>query len=142
MLIDFMNGFTPMGFLMDSPPWVSFVVPGFVFVVALVVIMILGAVGGAPLVLASAIPLMAAWVLGTIIVLCAVFKHAGVDSVPLLALLVMLGFLSNSIVASVGVGVIFGGLVWLAERFGESEEPVEAVEPERVKTYPPYEKTS
>lgn len=142
MFIDFVNGFNPMGFLMDSPPWVSFVVPGLVFVVALVVIVVLGAVVGAPLVLASVIPFMVAWILGTFVVLWMVFQHAGVDSVPLLALLMVLGFLSNSIVASVGVGVIFGFLDWLAERFGESEEPVEAVESGRVKTYPPYEKTS
>mgnify|MGYP001005415006 CR=1 FL=1 len=136
MFIDFVNGFDPMGFLMDSPPWVSFVVPGLVFVVALVVIMVLGVINPA-LVLASVIPFMVAWILGTFVVLWMVFQHTGVDREPLLALLMVLGFLSNSIVASVGVGVIFGFLGWLAERFGESEEPVEAVESERVKTYPP-----
>ena len=46
-----------------------------------------------------------------------------------------------TVVASVVFGLILGAIAKWAER-SEHEEPVEAVEPERVKTYPPYEKTS
>lgn len=53
---------------------------------------------------------------------------------------VILGLMSNTVVASVVFGLIFGAIAKWAER-SECEELVEAVESERVKTYPLYEES-
>lgn len=142
MLIDFVNGFNPMGFLMDSPPWVSFFVPGLVFPVALLVIGVIAITINPALGFVSALCVMIAWVGGVPITLAVVLYNAGVhDSFPL-GLLVILGFMSNTVVAAAVFAVIVGVLEWFTQGSSEGEDPVEAVESEQAKTYPPYEKTS
>ena len=41
MLIGFIDLFAPFRFLIESPPWVSFFVPGLVLVAALLVLLVL-----------------------------------------------------------------------------------------------------
>lgn len=139
MLIDFVNGFDPMGFLMDSPPWVSFVVPGLVLVAALLVLFVL-TVANVAVGLVLAVYVMIAWIGGTLVTLSMVFDHAGVHDIFFQGLLVLLGLMSNTVVASVVFGLILGAIAKWAER-SECEEPVEAVESGQAKTYPLYEES-
>ena len=139
MLIDFVNGFDPMGFLMDSPPWVSFVVPGLVLVAALLVLFVL-TVANVAVGLVLAVYVMIAWIGGTLVTLSMVFDHAGVHDIFFQGLLVILGLMSNTVVASVVFGLILGAIAKWAER-SECEEPVEAVESGQAKTYPLYEES-
>lgn len=140
MLIGFIDLFAPFRFLIESPPWVSFFVPGLVLVAALLVLLVL-TVANVAVGLVLAVYVMIAWIGGTLVTLSMVFNHAGVHDIFFQGLLVILGLMSNTVVASVVFGLILGAIAKWAER-SEHEEPVEAVEPERVKTYPPYEKTS
>ena len=87
-----------------------------------------------------AVYVVIAWIGGTLVTLSMVFDHAGVHDIFFQGLLVILGFMSNTVVASVVFGLILGAIAKWAER-SEREEPVEAVEPERVKTYPLYEES-
>lgn len=139
MLIDFVNGFDPMGFLMDSPPWVSFFVPGLVLVAALLVLLIL-TVANVAVGLVLAVYVMIAWIGGTLVTLSMVFDHAGVHDIFFQGLLVILGLMSNTVVASVVFGLVLGAIAKWAEP-SEREEPVEAIEPEQAKTYPLYEES-
>lgn len=136
MLIDFVNGFDPMGFLMDSPPWVSFFVPGLVLVAALLVLTVANVAVG----LVLAVYVVIAWIGGTLVTLSMVFDHAGVHDIFFQGLLVILGLMSNTVVASVVFGLVLGAIVKWAER-SEREEPVEAVESGQAKTYPLYEES-
>lgn len=140
MLIGFIDLFAPFRFLIESPPWVSFFVPGLVLVAALLVLFVL-TVANVAVGLVLAVYVVIAWIGGTLVTLSMVFDHAGVHDIFFQGLLVILGLMSNTVVASVVFGLILGAIAKWAER-SEREEPVEAVESERVKTYPPYEKTS
>lgn len=140
MLIGFIDLFAPFRFLIESPPWVSFFVPGLVLVAALLVLFVL-TVANVAVGLVLAVYVIIAWIGGTLVTLSMVFDHAGVHDIFFQGLLVILGLMSNTVVASVVFGLVLGAIAKWAER-SEHEEPVEAVESERVKTYPPYEKTS
>jgi hypothetical protein len=136
-VVGFIDLFAPFRFLIESPPWVSFFVPGLVLPVALLVIGVIATAINPALGFISVLYVMIAWVGGVPITLAVVLYNAGVhDSFPL-GLLVILGFMSNTVVAA----TVFATICWVLERF-VGEEPVEAVESGRVKTYPPYEKTS
>lgn len=139
MLIGFIDLFAPFRFLIESPPWVSFFVPGLVLVAALLVLLVL-AVANVAVGLVLAVYVMIAWIGGTLVTLSMVFDHAGVHGIFFQGLLVILGLMSNTVVASVVFGLIFGAIAKWAER-SECEELVEAVESEQAKTYPPYEES-
>jgi hypothetical protein len=138
-VVGFIDLFAPFQFLLESPPWVSFFVPGLVLVAALLVLFVLTAANVA-VGLVLAVYVVIAWIGGTLVTLSMVFNHAGVHDIFFQGLLVILGLMSNTVVASVVFGLVLGAIAKWAER-SEREEPVEAVESERVKTYPPYEKT-
>jgi hypothetical protein len=140
MLIGFIDLLAPFRFLIESPPWVSFFVPGLVLVAALLVLLVL-TVANVAVGLVLAVYVMIAWIGGTLVTLSMVFNHAGVHDIFFQGLLVILGLMSNTVVASVVFGLVLGAIAKWAE-CSEREEPAEAVESERVKTYPPYEKTS
>lgn len=139
MLIGFIDLFAPFRFLIESPPWVSFFVPGLVLVAALLVLLVL-TVANVAVGLVLAVYVMIAWIGGTLVTLSMVFDHAGVHGIFFRGLLVILGLMSNTVVASVVFGLIFGAIAKWAER-SECEELVEAVESEQAKTYPPYEES-
>lgn len=139
-MIGFIDLFAPFRFLIESPPWVSFFVPGLVLVAALLVLFVL-TVANVAVGLVLAVYVMIAWIGGTLVTLSMVFNHAGVHDIFFQGLLVILGLMSNTVVASVVFGLIFGAIAKWAER-SEREEPVGAVESGQAKTYPPYEKTS
>lgn len=90
--------------------------------------------------LVLAVYVMIAWIGGTLVTLSMVFDHAGVHDIFFQGLLVILGLMSNTVVASVVLGLVLGAIAKWAER-SEREEPVEAIEPEQAKTYPPYEES-
>lgn len=138
-VVGFIDLFAPFRFLIESPPWVSFFVPGLVLVAALLVLFVL-TVANVAVGLVLAVYVMIAWIGGTLVTLSMVFDHAGVHNIFFQGLLVILGLMSNTVVASVVFGLVLGAIAKWAER-SEREEPVEAVESGRVKTYPPYEKT-
>lgn len=139
MLIGFIDLFAPFRFLIESPPWVSFFVPGLILIAALLVLLVL-TVANVAVGLVLAVYVMIAWIGGTLVTLSMVFDHAGVHGIFFQGLLVILGLMSNTVVASVVFGLIFGAIAKWAER-SECEEPVEAIEPEQVKTYPLYEES-
>lgn len=139
MLIGFIDLFAPFRFLIESPPWVSFFVPGLVLVAALLVLFVL-TVANVAVGLILAVYVIIAWIGGTLVTLSMVFNHAGVHDIFFQGLLVILGLMSNTVVASVVFGIILGAIAKWAER-SEREEPVEAIEPEQVKTYPLYEES-
>lgn len=139
MLIGFIDLFAPFRFLIESPPWVSFFVPGLVLVAALLVLLVL-TVANVAVGLVLAVYVMIAWIGGTLVTLSMVFDHAGVHDIFFQGLLVILGLMSNTVVASVVFGLILGAIAKWAER-SECEELVEAVESEQAKTYPPYEES-
>lgn len=138
-VVGFIDLFAPFQFLLESPPWVSFFVPGLVLVAALLVLFVL-TVANVAVGLILAVYVIIAWIGGTLVTLSMVFNHAGVHNIFFQGLLVILGLMSNTVVASAVFGLVLGAIAKWAER-SEREEPVEAVESERVKTYPPYEKT-
>ncbi|WP_303766529.1 hypothetical protein, partial [Abiotrophia defectiva] len=90
--------------------------------------------------LVLAVYVMIAWIGGTLVTLSMVFDHAGVHDIFFQGLLVILGLMSNTVVASVVFGLILGAIAKWAEP-SEREEPVEAIEPEQAKTYPLYEES-
>lgn len=139
MLIGFIDLFAPFRFLIESPPWVSFFVPGLVLVAALLVLLVL-TVANVAVGLVLAVYVMIAWIGGTLVTLSMVFDHAGVHGIFFQSLLVILGLMSNTVVASVVLGLVLGAIAKWAER-SEREEPVEAVESGQAKTYPPYEES-
>lgn len=139
MLIGFIDLFAPFRFLIESPPWVSFFVPGLVLVAALLVLFVL-TVANVAVGLVLAVYVVIAWIGGTLVTLSMVFNHAGVHDIFFQGLLVILGLMSNTVVASVVFGLILGAIAKWAER-SECEELVEAIEPEQVKTYPLYEES-
>ena len=139
MLIGLIDLFAPFQFLLESPPWVSFFVPGLVLVAALLVLFVL-TVANVAVGLVLAVYVIIAWIGGTLVTLSMVFNHAGVHDIFFQGLLVILGFMSNAVVASVVFGLVLGAIAKWAER-SEREEPVEAVESEQAKTYPPYEES-
>lgn len=139
MLIGFIDLFAPFQFLLESPPWVSFFVPGLVLVAALLVLFVL-TVANVAVGLVLAVYVMIAWIGGTLVTLSMVFDHAGVHDIFFQGLLVILGLMSNTVVASVVFGLILGAIAKWAER-SECEEPVEAVESGQAKTYPLYEES-
>ena len=139
MLIGFIDLFAPFRFLIESPPWVSFFVPGLVLVAALLVLFGL-TVANVAVGLVLAVYVMIAWIGGTLVTLSMVFDHAGVHDIFFQGLLVILGLMSNTVVASVVFGLVLGAIAKWAER-SECEELVEAIEPEQVKTYPLYEES-
>lgn len=139
MLIGFIDLFAPFRFLIESPPWVSFFVPGLVLVAALLVLLVL-TVANVAVGLVLAVYVMIAWIGGTLVTLSMVFDHAGVHDIFFQGLLVILGLMSNTVVASVVFGLVLGAIAKWAER-SECEELVEAIEPEQVKTYPLYEES-
>lgn len=139
MLIGFIDLFAPFRFLIESPPWVSFFVPGLVLVAALLVLLVL-TVANVAVGLVLAVYVMIAWIGGTLVTLSMVFNHAGVHDIFFQGLLVILGLMSNTVVASVVLGLVLGAIAKWAER-SEREEPVEAIEPEQAKTYPLYEES-
>lgn len=139
MLIGFIDLFAPFRFLIESPPWVSFFVPGLVLVAALLVLFVL-TVANVAVGLVLAVYVMIAWIGGTLVTLSMVFDHAGVHDIFFQGLLVILGLMSNTVVASVVFGLVLGAIAKWAER-SECEELVEAIEPEQVKTYPLYEES-
>lgn len=139
MLIGFIDLFAPFRFLIESPPWVSFFVPGLVLVAALLVLLVL-TVANVAVGLVLAVYVMIAWIGGTLVTLSMVFDHAGVHDIFFQGLLVILGLMSNTVVASVVFGLILGAIAKWAEP-SEREEPVEAIEPEQAKTYPLYEES-
>lgn len=138
-VVGFIDLFAPFQFLLESPPWVSFFVPGLVLVAALLVLFVL-TVANVAVGLVLAVYVMIAWIGGTLVTLSMVFNHAGVHDIFFQGLLVILGLMSNTVVASVVFGLVLGAIAKWAER-SEREEPVEAVESGQAKTYPPYEKT-
>lgn len=139
MLIGFIDLFAPFRFLIESPPWVSFFVPGLVLVAALLVLLVL-TVANVAVGLVLAVYVMIAWIGGTLVTLSMVFDHAGVHGIFFQGLLVILGLMSNTVVASMVLGLVLGAIAKWAER-SEREEPVEAVESGQAKTYPPYEES-
>lgn len=139
MLIGFIDLFAPFRFLIESPPWVSFFVPGLILVAALLVLLVL-TVANVAVGLVLAVYVMIAWIGGTLVTLSMVFDHAGVHDIFFQGLLVILGLMSNTVVASVVFGLVLGAIAKWAER-SEREEPVEAIEPEQAKTYPLYEES-
>lgn len=139
MLIGFIDLFAPFRFLIESPPWVSFFVPGLVLVAALLVLFVL-TVANVAVGLVLAVYVIIAWIGGTLVTLSMVFDHAGVHDIFFQGLLVILGLMSNTVVASAVFGIILGAIAKWAER-SEREELVEAIEPEQVKTYPLYEES-
>lgn len=138
-VVGFIDLFAPFQFLLESPPWVSFFVPGLVLVAALLVLFVL-TVANVAVGLVLAVYVVIAWIGGTLVTLSMVFNHAGVHDIFFQGLLVILGLMSNTVVASVVFGLILGAIAKWAER-SECEELVEAIEPEQVKTYPLYEES-
>lgn len=139
MLIGFIDLFAPFQFLLESPPWVSFFVPGLVLVAALLVLFVL-TVANVAVGLILAVYVIIAWIGGTLVTLSMVFNHAGVHDIFFQGLLVILGLMSNTVVASVVFGLVLGAIAKWAEP-SEREEPVEAIEPKQAKTYPLYEES-
>lgn len=138
-VVGFIDLFAPFQFLLESPPWVSFFVPGLVLVAALLVLFVL-TVANVAVGLVLAVYVVIAWIGGTLVTLSMVFNHAGVHDIFFQGLLVILGLMSNTVVASVVFGLVLGAIAKWAER-SEREEPVEAVESEQAKTYPLYEES-
>ena len=138
-VVGFIDLFAPFQFLLESPPWVSFFVPGLVLVAALLVLFVL-TVANVAVGLILAVYVIIAWIGGTLVTLSMVFNHAGVHDIFFQGLLVILGLMSNTVVASVVFGLVLGAIAKWAEP-SEREEPVEAIEPKQVKTYPLYEES-
>lgn len=78
MFVDIMNAFEPVQFLMDSPLWVSFIVPGVALAVALAIIVVLGELVAEELAVALVVPAVLGSLFGVPVILSEVFRHAGV----------------------------------------------------------------